>query len=649
MKRLKIRHKLLATLLALTLFSLLTFYLLIISSTEQILRGNATRQAQQLAERSAQGLQGLVGDSRRTLLAAAGTPDLRELVGALKSGDRRRVWAALARLDSTFQDFQRLDRTLQAIRFVDREGNVLVKVREGEILPRKAPSSPRAPGVVHSIAKREFFRTANRMQRGEVAVSDMERGRVEEEEKWCPAMVRFSTPVFFEDGSRAGLVIINVWAETAGSMINRLLSAQEGSAFLVERNPGRPERNGIYLFHQIESCQFGNQTGSDIKAFRDYPAAVTASWMQDDQGVAGDPRTGDILAHRFYSPFGSKTRGWVVVVKAKESSFLSPLATIRGRITLWGGLVLVLAAGAALFFARSLTRPIHAVVEGTERIGGDLSQRIELDARDELGALAAGINQLAETLEQNLEERRRVEEKIRQAEKLASVGQMAAGLAHELNTPLGNINALAALARGEVEKGGCDREGLVRDLSDISSQTARCSGIISGLLSFARRQEPCIARVDVGSLVQQAFELVRIKAKLKGVSLRFTESGPVLVRADLQQLLQVFINLLLNAIDAVEPDKGVVTVEAGWREGRACIRFIDDGSGIPAEQLGRIFDPFYTTKEVGAGTGLGLSVAYGILTALGGEIGAQGAPEGGSVFTVTLPPWEGVITAREAG
>ena len=639
MKRLKIRHKLLATLLALTLFSLLTFYLLIIGSTEQILRDNATRQVRELAAKSTQELQRLAGDSRGTLVAAAGAPDLKGFLRALESRDPRRMEAAMNRLELTFLDFQRLDRTLQAIRFVDRAGNVLVKVREGQVLPRKPSASPSLPGVVHSIAQREFFKMANGLPKGAMAISDMERGRVEEEEKWCPAMVRFSTPVFFGNGERAGLVVINVWAETAGSMINRLLSAEEGSAFLVERNPGRPERHGIYLFHQNEACQFGNQTGSEIKAFSDYPEAITASWMRDDQGVAVDPRTGDILAHRFYSPFGSGSRGWVVVVKASESSFLAPLATLRGRITLWGGVVLALSAGAALFFARSLTRPIHAVVEGTERIGRDLSQRIGLDSRDELGSLAAGINQLAETLEKNLDERQKVEEKIRQAEKLASVGQMAAGLAHELNTPLGNINALAALARSEVEKGGCDREGLVRDLADISSQTARCSGIISGLLSFARRQEPCIECVEVGSLVRDALALVRIKAKLKGVALFFGNTGPLCARADAQQLLQVFVNLLLNAIDAVEPDRGAVTVRGEEREGRVVMSFSDNGSGMTADQAGRIFDPFYTTKEVGAGTGLGLSVAYGILTALGGEVGVESAPGEGSVFTVTLPAW----------
>ena len=200
MKRLKIRHKLLATLLALTLFSLLSFYLLIIGSTEQILRGNVTRQVRQLAAKSTQELQRLAGDSSETLFAAADAPDLRGFLGSIESRDPRRMEAAMKRLELTFLDFQRLDRTLQAIRFVDRAGNVLVKVREGQVLPRKASASPSLPGVVHSIANREFFKTANGLPKGAMAVSDMERGRVEEEEKWCPAMVRFSTPVFFADG-----------------------------------------------------------------------------------------------------------------------------------------------------------------------------------------------------------------------------------------------------------------------------------------------------------------------------------------------------------------------------------------------------------------------------------------------------------------
>lgn len=639
MRRLKIGQKLLATLLALTLFSLLTFYLLIIGATEQILRENATRQVRQLAAKSTQELQSLTENSSRTLLAASAAPDLGHFLRALAARDPRRIEPALSRLERTFLDFQKLDKSLQAIRFVDREGNVLVKVREGEILPRQPALPGAALGAVHSLRGREFFTGALALPKGSVAVSDMERGRVEEEEKWCPALVRFSTPLFFQDGTLAGLVIINVWAETAGSTINRLLSAQEGSAFLVERNPAKPERHGIYLFHQNEACQFGNQTGTEIKVFQDFPPSITSSWMKEQEGVAIDPRSGDILAHRFYSPFGSDTRGWVLVVKASQSFFLSPLATVRGQITLWGGVVLALAVGAALFFARSLTKPIRAVVEGTERIGRDLSQRIDLASGDELASLAAGINELAANLEKNLDERQKVEEKIRQAEKLASIGELAAGLAHELNTPLSNINALASLAGKEVTREGCDRPSIARDLADISSQTARCSAIVSGLLSFARRQEPCIACLDTVRLVRDALALVGVKAKLKGVSLRFPEAEPVLVRGDEQQLLQVFINLLVNAIDAVQPDSGMVAVdiEPPRDDGSVRIRFIDNGPGIASEQLGKIFDPFYTTKEVGAGTGLGLSVSYGILTALGGEIGVQPAPRGGSIFTVTLP------------
>jgi len=641
MRRLKIGQKLLATLLAFTFFSLLTFYLLIIGSTEKILRENATRQVRQLAAKSTQELQGLAENSSRTLLAATAAPDFGRFLRALESRDPRRMEPALSRLELTFLDFQKLDKSLQAIRFVDSEGNVLVKVREGEIIPRKPASQGSALGAVHSLRGREFFTGAIALPKGSVAVSDMERGRVEEEEKWCPALVRFSTPVFFDEGRLAGLVIINVWAETAGSTINRLLSAEEGSAFLVERNPDRPERHGIYLFHQNEACQFGNQTGTKIKVFRDFPPSITSSWMKEQEGVAIDPRSGDILAHRFYSPFGSDTRGWVLVVKASESFFLSPLATIRDQITLWGAVVVALAVGAALFFARSLTKPIRAVAEGTERIGRDLSQRIDLDSRDELGSLAAGINELAATLEKNLDERQRVEEKIRHADKLASIGEMAAGLAHELNTPLSNINALATLARKEVERGECDRRAIALDLADISSQTTRCSGIVSGLLSFARRQEPCITCLDTVRVLQDAFALVGIKAKLKGVSLHFFETEPVMARGDEQQLLQVFINLLVNAIDAVDPDKGVVSVETACGDGSVRIRFIDNGAGIAAEQMGKIFDPFFTTKEVGAGTGLGLSVSYGILTALGGEICVQPAPNGGSIFTVTIPEGRG--------
>ena len=638
MRRLTISRKTLLAMLGLAIPSLLLFTVLTLTATADILRRNSTRQIGELADHSVHSLQQLVGRSKTTLMTITATPGVHNYLRWRTEGKAAAWSEVLGRLEESFLDFQQLDPSIQAIRLLDEDGNVLVKVREGVVIPpQKNKGSTQGPPLVESLKNRDFFQGTMVLQQGEVWISNMERGKVEGEEYWCPAMVRFSTPLFLPDGRRAGAIIINVWGDTAGSLINQLISPQEGAAFLVERNLDQPARNGIYLFHQDSTCQFGNQTGSDITAFQQFPAEITAAWMSDPQGVTFHPDTGDILAHRFYSPYDDPRHGWVVVVNASRDFFLAPLSTLKQRIFLSTAVVLLFTVVAAGFYARSLTRPLQAVIDGTHRLSQDLGHRIRIDSRDEVGFLADEINRMADTLQSNLEEQARIEQQICHTEKLASVGEMAAGLAHELNTPLGNIQALASLAGKELDSGNLDSVALRQDLADITDQTGKCSRIIGGLLSFARKQHPHLALQDINALLEESLGLVRIRREKGNIRIDYTpDSSFPYVRVDGHQIQQVFVNLLLNAFDAM-PDGGTVHISCADEGQRLTVRIRDEGSGIPAENLRKIFDPFFTTKEVGKGTGLGLSVSYGIVRSQGGTIEVESTPGHGATFTVRLP------------
>ena len=638
MTGLKIGPKVLLTMLLVAVPSVLLFSLLILRTTEGILKENVVRQVSELADASVRSLAELMATSEKSLLTIARNPAVTGTLAALQAPRPAQVQAALSQVEQTFLGLQQLDPTIQAIRLIDGQGNVIAKVREGKIVPRKGPvlSSLGLPAV-STIREKSFYRQTMQLAAGKVWISNLERGQVEGEVVWCPAMVRFSTPLFFADGRRAGMVIINVWGEKVGAVINRLISSAEGSAFLIERNLQDPERNGIYLFHQTSSCEFGNQTGSRITVFQDFPAAVTAAWMDKDAGVQLNPSTSDILAHRYFSPYQSPDRGWVVVVNAKRAFFMAPLATISGRILLSAGLVLAVVILASAFFSRSLIRPLQQVIAGTKRLSQDLGYRIPVASGDEIGFLGQSINRMATALQENLEEQARVEQQICQAEKLASIGEMAAGLAHELNTPLGNIRALAALAGRELQQGKIDAAALQTDLGDIGEQTEKCSKIITGLLGFARQQQPQLARHDINELLANSLGLVRLRSEKKEAVIDFVpDPACPTLRLDGHQLQQVFVNLLLNAIDAIDAG-GTIRIRTASEGNRLRVQISDNGAGIPAEHLGKIFNPFFTTKEVGKGTGLGLSVSYGIVRSLGGSIAVDSTPGAGSTFTVTLP------------
>ena len=220
-----------------------------------------------------------------------------------------------------------------------------------------------------------------------------------------------------------------------------------------------------------------------------------------------------------------------------------------------------------------------------------------------------------------------------QAEKMSALGQLAGGLAHEINNPLSGILGLTQLV---LEKTPADTQSC-QDLKDIEKAVFRCKKIITSLLSFARQEKTRMEQVSVNEVIEETLTLCARQMELKRVRIEraFAQELPP-VNADFQQLMQVFLNLLTNARDAM-PEGGVIKVSTRRAGSSVEVSVEDSGAGIPEDILGRIFDPFFTTKPAGQGTGLGLSVCLGIINKHNGAISAHSAPLKGSVFTVRLP------------
>ncbi|MBI4351067.1 MAG: response regulator [Elusimicrobia bacterium] len=225
-----------------------------------------------------------------------------------------------------------------------------------------------------------------------------------------------------------------------------------------------------------------------------------------------------------------------------------------------------------------------------------------------------------------------------QAEKMSALGQLAGGLAHEINNPLSGILGLTQLV---LESAKPDSQTYT-DLKDIEKAVFRCKKIIVSLLSFARQEKTRLEPVSVNEVIEETLTLCARQMELKSVRIdRNFAQGLPLVTGDFQQLMQIFLNLFSNARDAM-PDGGELTVETNLLKDPAGRELVmstvsDTGAGIKPEILDRIFDPFFTTKPVGKGTGLGLSVCLGIIHRHNGTIKAHSRPGGGTTFTISLP------------
>jgi two-component system NtrC family sensor kinase len=258
----------------------------------------------------------------------------------------------------------------------------------------------------------------------------------------------------------------------------------------------------------------------------------------------------------------------------------------------------------------------------------------------------AEINRASQQLEAKVAERteqlRRAHQHLVQADRLASLGQLAASVAHEINNPLSGVLNYSALMGRILKEDGVPSQRVTEFrgyLERVSEQTARAGRIVSDLLAFSRRSKPQRAPADLNAIVTTTVSLVSHKLKLMNVTpeLRLGEALP-LVPGDASQLQQVVLNLVMNGAQATRAhDGGRVVVSTRAADGTLVLEVEDDGEGIAPEALDRIFDPFFTTKEGDKSLGLGLAVVYGIVESHGGRIEVASVPRQGARFSVTLP------------
>ncbi|MBZ0152522.1 MAG: HAMP domain-containing protein [Planctomycetes bacterium] len=326
-----------------------------------------------------------------------------------------------------------------------------------------------------------------------------------------------------------------------------------------------------------------------------------------------------------------------------------------GRTTLFFALAATAVACLLMagFVFTFVTRPVRLLLDGIRRVSaGKLDATIDVGSADEVGQLAGAFNQMTadlrvaraeidtwtRTLEQQVEQKTRdlrvAQDQVVRAEKLSSLGILAAGVAHELNSPLTGILTFGTLLLQDTPKGTRQHE----DLQLIVNETNRCAAIIRQLLEFSRETGPQKRSMDLTTVVKRAVALVEHQAKFHNVKIT-TElpTGLPTVSCDGNQMEQVFLNLLINAADAMPNGGGIVVRASVTAAGRFLVQVTDTGTGIPPEILSKIFDPFFTSKPVGKGTGLGLSVSYGIVRRHGGAITVQSTVGTGSTFTVDLP------------
>src|SRR6266581_8516313 len=340
------------------------------------------------------------------------------------------------------------------------------------------------------------------------------------------------------------------------------------------------------------------------------------------------------------------------------------LAESSRRMIIYTGCALLLITVLSWFFVwEVMGRPLHSLKQGTEHLGnGNLGYQIEVASTDEIGEVAHSFNEMSKrleaehkenlswtaTLEQRVEQKtaelKRAHEHALHTEKMASIGKMAAVLAHEINNPLSGILTYAKLLHKWIDRedgGRAHRQEICDSLDLIASESRRCGDLVRNLLTFSRTTPINLQPANLNQVVDRSLRLVQHQLDLAGIQLQ-PQLDPDLppVVCDAAQIEQVILALVMNALDAM-PQGGNLWIVTSFSHEPDHVRIVvrDDGSGIPPEILPRIFEPFLTTKETGRGVGLGLAISHSILERHNGSIAVESEAGRGTTFTITLP-WD---------
>ncbi len=573
-------------------------------------------------------------DAERAMVRGlARVPAVREYLPVLAAAQGRRQHPEAGErsdeLANFLKAFQGTLPTGYTLRILDHEANTLVKVSDGErsraVYNGLAGLPYVEPEVIHPI----FPERLNNLEPGRVhhllLTQSQQRGDVEVEPPLLDAVVPLS-----HEGRIVGHLAVSPGGRGVERIFDFNTALPAGRLLVAEIQPDVPARNGMILYDDQGEQRFTR--------WREWPVIL------EDEGLAA---LRDAVLHRphgrvpddpnihfvEYYPYPDQLASWVVALDVEPEVFSEPFERIRHAIWLFIGIALLLALALIPVASRVIARPLVRMARRLKDYAdGDHAVRHAPSGPREIRELGNAFNYMADTLDAAREERDRAQEKALQSARLASIGEMAAGIGHEINSPLNNILSLSKLMERELD----DPERLRGDIAALREEAMRASETVRGILNFARQVPPAFTAFDARAWLEESARLVGERAREAEVGIAIHCPEGIRVRGDQHLLQQALSNLILNAVQA-SPPGGVVTVTGETDGAELLVTVTDQGPGIDEAHLERVFEPFHTTKVVGEGSGLGLSVTLGIVEHHGGRLTIDNNREGGVSATVGLP------------
>ncbi|VAW73060.1 hypothetical protein MNBD_GAMMA12-503 [hydrothermal vent metagenome] len=543
-----------------------------------------------------------------------------------KGNINSRHFLASRRLSRFLASFQLAVPGFKTIRVIDKETNTLIMITDGKPVALKQDGYESSPFIEEDHSSTLIKNSLRILPKNEVSFLLLPQRKIDSKGLRGTPMLNAVVPLVLNK-LHVGYMVVSFTGNQIDGVLNHAQRIHRGSLIIAELNPDNKERNGLVLYDDLQGISFSKQ---DSAPMRLQLMGGGRLWQAVHSKPDGDFYGPDKLYRTFYhdsSPYANRLVSWVVAIRIDLNEVSAPFNQIRWGIIYMAMIALLISLFIARVGARKISDPVILMSKSIkEYADGSKNIRVRSEGAEEIQQLENSFNYMANHAD-------KTQQMLLRSAKLASLGQMAAGIGHEINNPLNNIMSLAKLILRTIPEGN---ERLRLDIESLREEGERATKIVKGILDFARQVPPRYSLIDITSWVEETLHLLQQAAKTKHINLVCEISQDISINGDRGQLQQVLVNIILNAIDVSKQDGDIII--RVLKEGEfLIIKVIDKGDGLPQEFSEKIFDPFFTTKDEGEGTGLGLSISHGIIEHHSGKLVLENNELLGVTATVTIP------------
>lgn len=583
-----------------------------------------------------------IQDSRNLVLGISRAAAIKSFMPILRSVAKNEnhpgIRLARRKINRYLEGFQTIIPGDFVVRILDINGDTLVKVSHDKTSQPQYENLQGINYVEHQEPSPKFIKALESLPRGEVNFFTLPH-----HEDAVIQLLDFVVPLYDNHNKWLGSLVVTLSGEQIDRIVHNVTRLYKGTLFIAENNPDDFNRHSLLIYDEKNKLDLAQNRAVFHPLKSSLASTLFDESIQNVEGLINHDNS--LIYYAEFFPYPNRLLGWVIALNVEEKVLFAPFKNNRVAIWLFAAAAFLFTLIMISFSVRKISNPICSLAAQLKNFANgkyDPDQSFHQPIT-EIQALSSSFNYMADTLVRTQKERDKAQGMALQNDKLASIGQMAAGIGHEINNPLNNILSYSTLISREIAKNSADIDtknlaSLQQDIDSLRSETLRASAIIKGILNFSRQMPPQLQTFLVSDWLKNSILLVQQTAKTHHIEIDLNYDGDDVFEGDQSQLQQVIINLLINSIHA-SADGDVINIDVQCGNEELKVIIIDNGCGINEEDLNNIYDPFFSTKEEGEGSGLGLSISLGIIESHHGTLSIRNntADTKGITATLVLP------------